>query len=966
MQRGVINLSVYIMQEISLFGVGANTTDNAVAVAGNVDITGNLGVRGNLSIFQFTANKTITTTNYQLVVAEDISLNGRVIGSSDASFGGNLWVGGTTGITVTGAITAGSISSGTTATTQTSTDNSTKLATTAYVQNQGYLTSATASSTYAPKASPTFTGTLTLSAGGTLSLPTSSVTNAMLANSAITIGSTSISLGTTATTLTGVTLASPSFSGTLSSMTLSNPTFTGTLTFPATSVPNSALQGSGTMTIAGTSVALGGSISQATICSGYATTASLSSYATTASLSSYATTASLSSYAPLANATHSGTTTFPGSTVINSSGYIGIGKTGPGYALDIVGSTQLTNTSTGSFNNFYGKVPPSSSTYPSTVKPNTTSATSSAWTNNGITWSASQSSAASEINNNTFYPYNSNISSGNIWTSLNKYSNSSPYNAPSGASTTIISIGTVFGEWTQIQSSLPVTIFSYQVACGSHIVRAPSKFYIVGSNDGSIWFPIQYVVTPAATNPYTATYSYPSNNPTILANNQYAGTAYGGSSTITTTTYGSYTTQAYTYFRMITTNIYGDGVEVWVGIAEWNITFNPSTSTGPSRTLLYMDASNINQLDVSGSLALVNSNTSLMMVRPNTTAATGHIWNNNNVTWSAISSSSSGASQLPYLLFNTNNADNGWANGSSAYSTSSPYNYTAGTYSTTITGIGATAGEWVQLQSSIPVIMTNYSFFNSNSQTPATYYICGSNDNLTWYPLLKAVATQVTGQTSVYTIPSGTTSTSGTVSNITYNSYGYGSTAYTYFRLVITHLTSTGDGRVFFYEWNPTFTPASSGASLALDAAVPNQLNIGGSLGIAGGITPTYSTPVFGPGQVGYQVVSTTNLIGSAAVPHGTSAIVVTVPSVPPGVYLVIFRCGTNSNGAYAHCYIGNPTKNSSVRVFASGAAGQCLSQVYAITEPTVFNGILDGGGGGQNSYVDTGVGLSLTVLRIA
>jgi len=80
-----------------------------------------------------------------------------------------------------------------------------------------------------------------------------------------------------------------------------------------------------------------------------------------------------------------------------------------------------------------------------------------------------------------------------------------------------------------------------------------------------------------------------------------------------------------------------------------------------------------------------------------------------------------------------------------------------------------------------------------------------------------------------------------------------------------------------------------------------------------------YSTPSFGPGQVGYQVVSTTNLIGSASIPNGTSTIVVTVPSVPPGVYLVIFRCATLCNGAYAHCYIGNPTKNASERVFAAG-----------------------------------------------
>lgn len=38
-------------------------------------------------------------------------------------------------------------------------DNSTKIATTAFVKNQGYLTAATATSTYAPLVSPTFTGT---------------------------------------------------------------------------------------------------------------------------------------------------------------------------------------------------------------------------------------------------------------------------------------------------------------------------------------------------------------------------------------------------------------------------------------------------------------------------------------------------------------------------------------------------------------------------------------------------------------------------------------------------------------------------------------------------------------------------------------------------------------------------------------------------------------------------------------
>jgi len=47
--------------------------------------------------------------------------------------------------------------------------NTTQVATTAYVIGQGYLKSATAASTYAPLASPTFTGTVTIPAGANIS-----------------------------------------------------------------------------------------------------------------------------------------------------------------------------------------------------------------------------------------------------------------------------------------------------------------------------------------------------------------------------------------------------------------------------------------------------------------------------------------------------------------------------------------------------------------------------------------------------------------------------------------------------------------------------------------------------------------------------------------------------------------------------------------------------------------------------
>jgi hypothetical protein len=220
--------------------------------------------------------------------------------------------------------------------------------------------------------------------------------------------------------------------------------------------------------------------------------------------------------------------------------------------------------------------------------------------------------------------------------------------------------------------------------------------------------------------------------------------------------------------------------------------------------------------------------------------------------------------------------------------------------------------------------MNNYSFYQSSAQAPATYYICGSNDNSTWYPLIKAVATQVTGQTSVYTIPSGATSTSGTVSNITYNSYGYGSNAYTYFRLVITNLTSCTDGRAFFYEWTPAFTPATtSSVSLALDNVVPNQLNIGGSLSIAGGITPLYSTPSFGLGLIGYRYITTT--LGNPAAngsPSTGSIIAQTPVALPVGVYLVNWAF-TSTSSASTFCtfwvQFGSTTMGSTIVANGNG-----------------------------------------------
>ncbi|NDB81580.1 MAG: tail fiber domain-containing protein [Alphaproteobacteria bacterium] len=87
---------------------------------GNVVIGRNLTILGNIAVQNYTNQNIIntTTTNYQLIVSEDLSLNGRLVASGDSSFNGNIYT--------TGFITT---------TTQSITDNSNRAATTSYVRN---------------------------------------------------------------------------------------------------------------------------------------------------------------------------------------------------------------------------------------------------------------------------------------------------------------------------------------------------------------------------------------------------------------------------------------------------------------------------------------------------------------------------------------------------------------------------------------------------------------------------------------------------------------------------------------------------------------------------------------------------------------------------------------------------------------------------------------------------------------
>jgi hypothetical protein len=433
--------------------------------------------------------------------------------------------------------------------------------------------------------------------------------------------------------------------------------------------------------------------------------------------------------------------------------------------------------------------------------------------NNGVTWSASTSS----VYDSAIFPYKlfntTYANNTDKWiTIVNTYA-SGVATSTAGLTSYIYGQSPQRGEWVQIQSSVPVVMYSYSLASSDTTTRLPKTFWIVGSNDGTNWYQIQTAscgTTAYCSGLYTS-------SSTFLVNSASAQTS--GSATLTTTTYGSYTTSAYTYFRLIVLSVFGTS-EIVTDFGEWNITFNPSTSTGPSRTLLYMDASNINLLDVSGSLALVNSNASTILVSPNTTTATKYTWQNNNVTWITNSSSYElSTPAYPYLAFNNAFIINPgyaipWVTATTGYSTSTGA-YTALTYGTPNVNQNGTivniSGEWLQIQSSVPVILKNYFFGTQNAYPaglPKTYTIIGSNDGTTWYDLQDGNFTAWPGNllasnslTSQYTPAYAvSTATTGTISNNSITSYTAQTNAYTFFRLIIKSTTIKFKCYLFYFR----------------------------------------------------------------------------------------------------------------------------------------------------------------------
>ena len=175
------------------------------------------------------------------------------------------------------------------------------------------------------------------------------------------------------------------------------------------------------------------------------------------------------------------------------------------------------------------------------------------WSTNGINWI---SSASSMLNTGDYNPYNSfnNLSAGNAtWFSAYNYNGSG---TTTTNSTSVTGIGTVYGEWLQIQSSVSLVMSSYSYKIRPYW-QAPKTYTIAGSNDGITWYPIQIV--SISTNP-NGTTNQATPTSTIIVNQSGTQTmsTIGGSGTATCST-NIYTTNAFLYFRLIITTTFNNG-----------------------------------------------------------------------------------------------------------------------------------------------------------------------------------------------------------------------------------------------------------------------------------------------------------------------------------------------------------------------------------------------------------------------
>jgi hypothetical protein len=325
-------------------------------------------------------------------------------------------------------------------------------------------------------------------------------------------------------------------------------------------------------------------------------------------------------------------------------------------------------------------------------------------------------------------------------------------------------------------------------------------------------------------------------------------------------------------------------------------------------------------------------------ITPNQTSLNVNTWINNGVTWIASASSNNSVS------FPAHGAFNNYSGNVPVYSWASPvyYNIGAGggayTRSPPITttvqrGIGPLTGEWLQLQSSVPLVLSSYTYgCGAFGQFPKTYYIVGSNNNATWYPIQSCIMT-TNPLTANFTVcgtyiivnQSGTqTINGGQAGSGTFTIYPpYTTTAYSYFRIIGQTLWDTGtNGNMEIGEWYLNFNAAD-------DIVLANYT--------------TYSTTAYGGATV---TTSTRNLNAyQLSLVAGSSQYLQTANFTPTINGLSFsFWYKSNASGSWARIFdFGNASANNNIfcSINSSGLNSVYFENFYgAIASNTTLNDI--------------------------
>jgi hypothetical protein len=220
------------------------------------------------------------------------------------------------------------------------------------------------------------------------------------------------------------------------------------------------------------------------------------------------------------------------------------------------------------------------------VSPQKAGLNANTWTEKGITYTTTASSYIDGSGSYPAYaPFNNYFGQSVVysWASEAQYDIASG-SYTGGRSTTVLGgVGAVTGEWLQIQLSAPMAMDSYSFACGS-IAHLPRQYYIVGSNDGSAWNPIQY--GEMSSNPFTT--GFTTGGSAIDVNQSGVQSIHGPEDPQTGSgNFITYPTTGikYSYYRIIAKAIYGasSGSGGLLELNEWYINFlSSTTATLPS------------------------------------------------------------------------------------------------------------------------------------------------------------------------------------------------------------------------------------------------------------------------------------------------------------------------------------------------------------------------------------------------